>query len=58
MATFDLLKIKISERVTDEATLFKLGAHLDVKDWQIKGIKYNKDKDGNYSMFKKTELFF
>ena len=51
---FGLLKVHISERVNDEATLYKLGAHLGVKDWEIKGIKYNKDKDGNYSRFKMT----
>ena len=43
---YDLFKLNISHRITDEATLFQLGGLLGIKDWEIKGIKYHKDKDG------------
>ena len=43
---FDQLKLNMARRVTDEEILLALGALLDVPAWRIRGIKYNKDKDG------------
>ena len=53
-ANFDLLKLNISRRITDEATLFQLGGLLGVNDWEITGIRYNKDKDGNNTFLRCT----
>ena len=45
---FDMFKLQLSMRVVQEPVLFALGALLGVPEWEIKGIKYNKDKDGNF----------
>ena len=48
---FDMLKLEVSKRVVEESVLLALGAQLGIKDWEIKGIKYNKDRDGNFICF-------
>ena len=51
MDKFDMLKLQVSMRVVEEPVLLALGAQLNIKDWEIKGIKYNKDRDGNFISF-------
>ena len=51
MDKFDMLKLQVSMRVVEEPVLLALGAQLGIKDWEIKGIKYNKDRDGNFICF-------